>query len=373
MARVVMKYDQRTGSASQKSSCSRTCLILSVKTLLLILLYFTLSIGLTFYQRTFLQTFHFPLSVVVCHLIFKFMFASLCRTCWKCFTSKQRVLLEWGNYVKKVAPTGITSGLDVGLSNWGLELITVSLYTMTKSTAIIFILGFALLFKLEEKSWTLVVIVGMISGGLFLFTYKATEFNFMGFILVLTASFTSGLRWTLAQLVMQKSKLGVALANNCKMFRYTDANVMMMTLLKITTGAVIAFCMEVTEYMVVTHTSSLTLSVAGIFKEICTLVLAVETGDQMNAINVVGLFCCLGGTLCHVLHKAAVANSSRSDEQLQDSLNDDGKTHQSDARVPLLADSAVMFTSGSINTTDESDEDSSNVLFNILQRRDNPR
>jgi hypothetical protein len=30
----------------------------------------------------------------------------------------------------------------------------------------------------------------MISGGLFLFTYKATEFNFLGFILVLTASFT---------------------------------------------------------------------------------------------------------------------------------------------------------------------------------------
>jgi hypothetical protein len=30
----------------------------------------------------------------------------------------------------------------------------------------------------------------MISGGLFLFTYKATDFNSLGFMLVLTASFT---------------------------------------------------------------------------------------------------------------------------------------------------------------------------------------
>jgi len=34
------------------------------------------------------------------------------------------------------------------------------------------------------------MIVVMISGGLFLFTYKATDFNFLGFMLVLTASFT---------------------------------------------------------------------------------------------------------------------------------------------------------------------------------------
>jgi hypothetical protein len=73
------------------------------------------------------QEFHFPLSVVVCHLVFKFVTASLCRMIWECCTSKQRIVLNWRNYVKKVAPTGISSGLDIGLSNWGLELIPVSL------------------------------------------------------------------------------------------------------------------------------------------------------------------------------------------------------------------------------------------------------
>ena len=44
--------------------------------------------------------------------------------------------------------------------------------------------------------------------GLFLFTYQSTQFNLTGFALVLSASFLSGLRWTLAQLVLQKKETG---------------------------------------------------------------------------------------------------------------------------------------------------------------------
>jgi hypothetical protein len=74
------------------------------------------------------QEFHFPLSLVVCHLVLKFVIASMCRTVWECYTSKQRVILKWGSFVKKVAPTGIASGFDIGFSQWGLQLITVSLW-----------------------------------------------------------------------------------------------------------------------------------------------------------------------------------------------------------------------------------------------------
>lgn len=49
----------------------------------------------------------------------------------------------------------------------------------------------------------------MIAAGLLMFTYKSTQFVVAGFILCLLASFASGLRWTMAQLIMQKSKLGV--------------------------------------------------------------------------------------------------------------------------------------------------------------------
>lgn len=48
----------------------------------------------------------------------------------------------------------------------------------------------------------------LIAGGLFMFTYKSTQFNMEGFALVLGASFIGGIRWTLTQILLQKADLG---------------------------------------------------------------------------------------------------------------------------------------------------------------------
>lgn len=37
------------------------------------------------------------------------------------------VKVPWDVNVSKFAPIGISSGIDVGFSNWGLELVNVSL------------------------------------------------------------------------------------------------------------------------------------------------------------------------------------------------------------------------------------------------------
>lgn len=42
------------------------------------------------------------------------------------------VKLSWDVNVSKFAPIGISSGIDVGFSNWGLELVNVSLYVLHK-------------------------------------------------------------------------------------------------------------------------------------------------------------------------------------------------------------------------------------------------
>jgi len=40
------------------------------------------------------------------------------------------VQLSWDSKVSKIAPIGISSAIDVGFSNWGLELVNVSLYVL---------------------------------------------------------------------------------------------------------------------------------------------------------------------------------------------------------------------------------------------------
>ena len=65
---------------------------------------------------------------------------------------------------------------------------------MAKTSCVIFILAFAILFGLEKRRPSVVGVVVLISIGLFMFTYKSTQFRWEGFALVLAASFLAGLR-----------------------------------------------------------------------------------------------------------------------------------------------------------------------------------
>jgi solute carrier family 35 protein C2 len=80
----------------------------------------------------------------------KFSAAALLRKCHRLVKGRDRVVLPWNDCLRCVAPIGIAASIDIGLSNWALEYITVSLYTMSKSTSIVFILVFAVLLALEK-------------------------------------------------------------------------------------------------------------------------------------------------------------------------------------------------------------------------------
>jgi solute carrier family 35 protein C2 len=110
------------------------------------------------------------------------------------------------------------------------------------------------------------------------------------------ASMCSGLRWTLAQTMCQKKELGLSnpidmiyhiqpgmilsllplalyvesmsVVSTEKFFRNDDLLEVLANLQWILLGACIAFFLESSEFLVVTFTSSLTLSVSGIFKVI---------------------------------------------------------------------------------------------------------
>lgn len=216
-------HRRRTSNSATKRIAMNSIL----STAFVILLYFTLSIGLTFYQSSLLevsyicliglfirlksslfQKFHFPLTVVLYHLIIKYILAAMFRIIYRLVTGRRRVDVDCKSSLK-IAPVGFASGIDIGFSNWGLELVQISLYTMTKSSTIIFILIFSILLKLEKKSWSLASIVVLISGGLFMFTYKANKFDTLGFVFILIASLSAGIRWSFAQMLMQRSKLGL--------------------------------------------------------------------------------------------------------------------------------------------------------------------
>ncbi|CAG7734236.1 unnamed protein product [Allacma fusca] len=351
----------------------------------LVLVYYALSIGLTFYQNRIVKKLRYPLIQVSCHLVVKFVLASAFRLVYEIATKKRRVLLDCDTWVKRLSIVGLSGGLDIGLSNWSQVMLTVSLYTMTKSTAIIFILGFALALKLEEKHWSVMVIVAMISSGLVMFTYESTQFELEGFLLVLAASFLSGLRWSMTQLVVQKSKLGLqnpldmvyhvqpwmlvavvpfaALIEGSQIvqqsisFETADEKAAVFRVISaVLVGALMAFFMEIAEYLVITYTSSLTFAIAGIFKEICTLSLAVILdGDQMSFINFIGLLTCLTGIICHVAFK--FAKSAKELKNPTVSPNHSGPVpRQIHGRSPIQSPNQVEFKDHFLENPKSDDE-----------------
>ncbi|XP_028410071.1 solute carrier family 35 member C2-like [Dendronephthya gigantea] len=297
-----------------------------------ILFMYTFSISLTFYNKWIMKRFHFPLFLSMVHYSIVFLLTAITRRIWEIRSNKKRILLEWSVYLKRVTPTAIATALDIGFSNWSLMFITVSLYTMCKTTAIIFILIFSLIFGLEKFHYVLFLIVFLIAGGLFMFTYESTQFNFTGFLLVMTASSMSGIRWATTQLLLQKESFGLTspfdtiyhlqplmalatlplalgiegpkLAVSVQAFRAPSTYIIATTTSFVLFGSSLAFMLTVSEYLLLASTSSITLAVAGIFKELCTILLATEfAGDEMNFMKFGGLVICLLGIILHVYFK----------------------------------------------------------------------
>lgn len=55
----------------------------------------------------------------------------------------------------------------------------------------------------HRPSWSLAGVMAIISCGLLLLVYGETDFNIVGFALVMIAACLSGLRWTLTQILLQ--------------------------------------------------------------------------------------------------------------------------------------------------------------------------
>ncbi len=237
---------------------------------------------------------------------------------------------------KVILPCAAAAGLDIALSNCSLKHVSLSFYTMVKSSSPMFILIFAFVFGLEKLSWTLAGIVGLIGFGTLLTVWNPAAFNLFGFTLVFSAAVMSGVRWALTQLIIesqseggQTSKtadgplaailfltppIGLTLALLCQIFEgfptvltsdlFTSMDSLLKTAAICLTGGILTFSLILTEYKVVERSSVITLSISGIVKEILMIAVSVlYFKDQLSLINYVGLFTSISGIIFYNWYK----------------------------------------------------------------------
>ncbi|VDL76751.1 unnamed protein product [Nippostrongylus brasiliensis] len=297
-----------------------------LKIALVALLYYPLSIGLTFYQKWFIKNYKLPLFVVCWHYIVKYLAAICVRFLYELFR-KKRIRLHMKEQLRWLAPIGICASLDIGLSNWALEYVTVSLYTMAKSSSILFIVAFSLLLRLERWRPALGLEAALIASGLFLFTWHSSQLDLTGLLLVELAASCTGVRWTVSQLVMQREEQalshpldmvahvqpwmlipivpliilfeGQELSYSTVLY-YNGHYAPMQVAVLVICGGLLAFCMEMSEYLLLVYTSGITLNIFGILKEVATLLLAhIINNDRLSWVNLAGLLLCLLGMALH--------------------------------------------------------------------------
>ncbi|XP_068665792.1 probable sugar phosphate/phosphate translocator At1g06470 [Aristolochia californica] len=321
-----------------------------LKTLCLILLWYTSSTCLTLYNKTLLgeKIGHFPAPMLMNTVHFS-MQAVLSKII--IFFSRRlqpQVEMSWKDYFLRVVPTAIGTALDINLSNASLVFISVTFATMCKSAAPIFLLMFAFAFKLESPSIKLFGIIIVISIGVLLTVAKEAEFELWGFIFVMLAAVMSGFRWSMTQILLQKETYGIKhpitlmsyvtpiMALTTALFSllmdpwhkfkgshyFNSSWHVFQSCLLMVIGGSLAFLMVLTEYILVSETSAVTVTIAGVVKEAVTILVAVfYFHDQFTVLKGIGLFTIMVGVSLFNWYKYLKLQKSVSDGNNQESMS----------------------------------------------------
>lgn len=229
--------------------------------------------------------------------------------------SNAPLMTKWF-YLSRIGPCGTATALDIGLGNFSLRFISLTFFTMCKSSVLAFVLLFAFIFHLESPTWKLCIIILFMTAGVIMMVAGETAFSALGFILVMTASLCSGFRWSLTQILLLRNR---ATSNPfSSIFFLTPVMFMALFLLALPIEGprnviqgirelsashggfysfclllfpgILAFLMVSAEFALLKRTSVVTLSVCGIFKEVLTISAAgIVFGDELSPINVSGL------------------------------------------------------------------------------------
>lgn len=262
--------------------------------------------------------FPYPLTITLC--------SNTVVTAWAwLFSRAQRFRptpLSMQQFRSYVLPIGITTALEIGCSNVALLLLTVSFGTILKGGAPVFTFLWGILLRVEVFSLPLSIAVTLIAGGITLASFgEGSDFVLLGFLLQLSSTALGGLRWAMTHVLLKGDPATAMPPLTATLYTSpTTALCVLPFALVMESQSVFAhvskiesadalrlsgllFCIAslvflvlISEYWLVRDTSSLALSVAGVFKECMTIgggMLFFH--DHVSLMNLVGFIICQVG------------------------------------------------------------------------------
>uniref|UniRef100_A0A7C9AJ72 Sugar phosphate transporter domain-containing protein n=1 Tax=Opuntia streptacantha TaxID=393608 RepID=A0A7C9AJ72_OPUST len=322
-----------------------------VLTYLYLLLYIALSSGQIFFNKWVLSSkeinFPYPLGLTLLHMVFSSVLCFMLTKVFKVLKVEEGMTLDI--YSTSVIPIGAMFAMTLWLGNTAYLYISVAFAQMLKAVmpVAVFILGVAA--GLEVMSCRMLLIMSVISFGVVIASYGEININWIGVVYQMGGVVGEALRLIFMEIFVKRKGLKL---NPISIMYYVspcsalcllipwiflekpkiDANASWnLPVLVLMLNSLCTFALNLSVFLVISHTSALTIRVAGVVKDwVVVLLSALLFADtKLTGINLLGYGIAIAGVAAYNNHKLKKEASQGS-----------SKGPQSDESIPMVSTSS---------------------------------
>ncbi|CDP06111.1 unnamed protein product [Coffea canephora] len=283
-----------------------------------ILLYIALSSGQIFFNKWVLSSkeinFPYPLGLTLLHMVFSSILCFVLTKVLKIMRVEEGMTLEI--YLTSVVPIGAMFAMTLWLGNTAYLYISVAFAQMLKAImpVAVFILGVAA--GLEMMSCRMLLIMSVISFGVLVASYGEIDINWVGVVYQMGGVVGEALRLIFMEILVKRKgiKLNpISVIALCLLIpwiflekpKMDDQGTWNFPPLILTLNSLCTFALNLSVFLVISHTSALTIRVAGVVKDwVVVLLSAILFADtKLTLINLFGYAIAIAGVAAYNNHK----------------------------------------------------------------------
>ncbi|KAF5728091.1 sugar phosphate/phosphate translocator [Tripterygium wilfordii] len=311
-----------------------------------ILLYIALSSGQIFFNKWVLSSkeinFPYPLGLTLLHMVFSSVLCFTLTKVLKIMKVEEGMTLEI--YSTSVVPIGAMFAMTLWLGNTAYLYISVAFAQMLKAImpVAVFILGVAA--GLELMSCRMLLIMSVISFGVLVASYGELNINWIGVVYQMGGVIGEALRLIFMEILVKRKGLKlnpISVMYYVSPCRHVSALCLFLPWiflerpkmeanrtwnfqpLVLTLNSLCTFALNLSVFLVISHTSALTIRVAGVVKDwVVVLLSALLFADtKLTIINLFGYGIAIAGVAAYNNHKLKKeARVTSEDPQNPDSI-----------------------------------------------------
>ncbi|XP_049374264.1 probable sugar phosphate/phosphate translocator At3g14410 [Solanum verrucosum] len=302
-----------------------------------LLLYIALSSGQIFFNKWVLSSkeinFPYPLGLTLLHMVFSSILCFMLTKVLKIMKVEEGMTLDI--YISSVIPIGAMFAMTLWLGNTAYLYISVSFAQMLKAImpVAVFILGVAA--GLEMMSCRMLLIMSIISLGVLVASYGEIDINWVGVVYQMGGVVGEALRLIFMEILVKRK--GLKLNPISVMYYVSPCSALCLLIpwiflekpkmdeqrtwnfqpLILTLNSLCTFALNLSVFLVIQHTSALTIRVAGVVKDwVVVLLSALLFADtKLTLINLFGYAIAIAGVAAYNNHKLKKGTSQASSDE----------------------------------------------------------